>query len=80
MPCIFRSAWPPNGTLDSAMRTRSMVRRRVAASCLGDLALPVSATDIRHAFATGDASHEPMDEIVPDAVLDYIRSHNLYRS
>jgi nicotinate-nucleotide adenylyltransferase len=42
----------------------------------GRLALPrVSSTEVRAAVAAG----QPVDGLVPRAVLDYIRAHDLYR-
>jgi nicotinate-nucleotide adenylyltransferase len=48
---------------------------------LEDLALDISATDIRAALASGEASAlEESSRLVPSAVLDYIRANHLYRS
>jgi len=47
---------------------------------LDDLALDVSATDIRAALAEGNQDDPVLAGLVPPAVLDYIRANHLYRS
>src|SRR5207249_10532986 len=46
----------------------------VACDVIDTLAIPVSSTEIRRALSLGD-----IPSGVPAAVLDYIRSHGLYR-
>ncbi|MEO8408094.1 MAG: nicotinate-nucleotide adenylyltransferase [Oxalobacteraceae bacterium] len=46
-------------------------------TCLAsDLAIDVSATEIRHALQHG---HQP-NSLIPDVVLDYIQQHHLYKN
>ena len=48
---------------------------------LDHFSFDVSATDIRSALVANDASSRALSaRLVPPAVLDYIRTHNLYRS
>jgi nicotinate-nucleotide adenylyltransferase len=47
---------------------------------LEDLALDVSATDIRAALTQGGIPDPSLGRLVPPAVLDYIRANHLYRS
>ncbi len=48
---------------------------------LEDFSFDISATNIRAALAADDAASRALStRMVPPAVLDYIRTHNLYRS
>lgn len=66
--------------------TKELTRRAASAAQLratpcgliyvaNNLALDISATDIRHALQQGQA----INQLLPEAVLDYIQQHHLYR-
>jgi len=82
---IARPGWemPAAGDLpawarDRLVRTPDEIARSSAGKIIFQPATPqdISATSVRAAIAGG----EPVDGLLPPAVIDYIRRHRLYRS
>ena len=66
----------PGFTLDALDGLQLTDQQRSKVHLLGDVRVPVSATDLRRRLQAG----EDCSELVPAAVLDYIRAHGLYRA